>query len=103
MSTEAPTVGTHATLQYITDRYPYEVIEVPNAKTVIVREMKATRADSHGMSDCQAYEYSSDPNGDQLTFTLRNTGRWIERGIGAKQAGRQLVIGSARRYHDYSF
>lgn len=94
----------HGTICYFTDRYPCEVIEVPNARTVVVREMTATRTDAHGMSACQSYEYSSNANDKTATFTRRRGGQWIDADIAkSKDAGRWLILGAARRYHDYSF
>lgn len=102
-ASQTPTVGMHATEQFYTDQVPYEVIAVPNAKTVIVRALTAKRTDKNGMSDAQAYEYESNPDGETKTFTQRKCGKWIVRGVDVKQAGTRLVLGQARRFHDYSF
>lgn len=102
-ASQTPTVGMHATEQFLTDQVPYEVIAVPNAKTVIVRALTAKRTDKNGMSDAQAYEYVSNPDGETKTFTQRKCGKWIVRGVDVKQAGTRLVLGQARRFHDYSF
>jgi hypothetical protein len=99
-----PTPEMHATICYFSDRFPCEIIEVPSPRKVVVREMLAIRTDANGMSDCQSYEYASDQNGSVSTFTKRRNGDWIDVDVKkVKDAGRRLVIGAARRYHDYSF
>lgn len=55
------------------------------------------------MSDVQSYAFTSNTEGETKTFTQRKCGKWIVRGVDAKKAGTRLVLGQARRYHDYSF
>lgn len=97
-----PVVGMGATACYYTDRHACTVIEVRGPKTIVVQEDTATRSDNLGMSDCQSYEYSPNPNGHKYVVTLRNNGRWVKQGQSAKN-GLGLVIGRRMHYYDYSF
>jgi hypothetical protein len=101
--TMVPTVGDGATMLGWSDRHPYTVIEVsPNGRTVVVQEDFAVRTDNYGMSDCQSYEYSRNPDGRTSTVTLRKNGRWVVKGQGLKN-GTGFAMGSRRKYYDYSF
>lgn len=102
---KTPEVGDGATLVMWTDRYAYTVVEVEYYKSgakkgqvsaVIATEDKATRTDGNGMSECQAYEYETDPNATRERFTLRKDGKFKgERGV--------LYVGKRETYHDFSF
>lgn len=101
-----PAVGMGVTELCWTDRHAYTIVEVVNAKTIIVQRDKVTRTDSNGMSECQDYSYEQDPEGGKTTITLRITkrypqGRWVRKGDSVK--GNAWHIGSRREYHDYSF
>jgi hypothetical protein len=92
-----PKVGMHCTIMCYSDREPAEVISVtPSGKTIKVRELKAKRTDSNGMSECQSYSYESDPEGKVHTFRLTKKG-WRD------PSGTGLALGHAEKYHDYSF
>lgn len=98
----APTVGMGATMLFWTDREACTVVEVSkDGKTVLVQEDTATRTDNNGMSDCQSYAYSPDPNGGKHTYTLRRNGRWVRKGDSMRGAG--LRLGTRDHHHDYSF
>lgn len=68
-------VGTHATEFLYSDRHAWEVVEVKDHKNITIRQLKATRIDNNGMSDCQEYKFASDENGMERKLTLRN-GSW---------------------------
>lgn len=113
---ESPVVGMGVTELQYTDRSPYEVIEVVNEKKIRVRSMSYERIDENGMSECQEYKYSSNPDGEVKTLVLRN-GRWRdllkeERYLGDKKwetiETKKLgcngwYVGRAERYYDFSF
>jgi hypothetical protein len=102
-SQPTPEVGMGATMLGWTDRSPATIIAVSaSGKRVTVREDKATRTDSNGMSDAQSYTYEPDDNGVERAYTLRKNGRWVQVGQSAK-GGARLSIGSRSKYHDYSF
>jgi hypothetical protein len=99
----APTVGMGATRISYTDRLPFTVVEVSaSGKAIMVTEDKAHRADSNGMSECQSYLFSPNPDAERTCFTLRSNGKWVQKGEGAKN-GRQIVLGFREKYYDYSF
>lgn len=92
----APKVGDGATILHWTDRTAGTVIKVSRSgKTFIVQEDTATRVDDRGMSECQTYEYTPNPNG--RTWVCRLTKR------GYKSGGCGVRLGARDRYHDYSF
>lgn len=94
----APAVGMGVTMLAWTDRHAGTIIKVsPSGKTVVVREDRATRTDSNGMSESQAYRYEENPEGRTVTFRLTKRG-W--RGTGH---GYGLLIGERMAYRDYSF
>jgi len=101
MSEQTPKVGDGATELVGSDRYPYTVIKVHDGKrpTLTLRGDKATRTDDRGwFTEQQDYEYEPDPDGREVVVTLRNDGRWRQRGD-----DRLFSIGSRSRYRDPSF
>ena len=108
-----PVEGMGATILAWTDRHPGTVINVTKlSQTVIyVREDKATRTDSNGMSENQSYSYEVSPEGRLWTFRQTKTGGWEEVTVNqktgrynkAKGGGLGLRIGEREKYHDYSF
>lgn len=111
-----PVVGMGVTELCYTDRHPYEVIEVKDAKHIVVREMAYKRTDNCGMSEHQEYEYTSKPEGEIYHLVLRN-GRWRNyewensydnecsrsRKLTRKLGSNGWYVGQAERYYDFSF
>lgn len=97
-----PKIGDGATEISWTDRAPYTIVEVVSPRQIVVQADNATRDDANGMSDCQNYVFSPNPNGSKMTVTLRGNGKWIVKGESAKN-GRKFVVGSRGKYHDFSF
>ena len=56
-----PVVGMGATMCSWSDRTAATIVAV-TPKTITVKCDKATRTDKNGMSDCQTYSYTPDPN-----------------------------------------
>lgn len=101
-SNVVPTPGMGATELLWTDRHAYTIVSVsPSGKSCIVQRDKATRADEHGMSDSQYYNYERDPNGPTCEITLSKDGCWYTKG--GKKNGRRFAVGVRREYYDYSF
>ena len=96
-----PTVGMGATEIMYSDRNPFTVIEVISPRKIVVQADTATRTDNWGMSECQKYDYSPDPEGRIRTLTLRKNGRWVP--VGESGKGTNFLVGDRRKYHDYSF
>jgi hypothetical protein len=100
-----PEVGMGATELCFSDRHAYTIVEVVRFKTgkragqvkaVRAQRDKATRTDSHGMSDAQSWTFEPDPEGSVREFRLTSRGRF-EGGAGT------LAIGYRSEYYDYSF
>lgn len=90
-----PKVGVGATICLWTDRKAGTIIKVTKTQ-IHVREDKATRTDTNGMSESQTYTYEPDPEGSVHIFRKTNRG-WRDR------CGSGLSIGVRAQYHDYSF
>lgn len=97
-----PKVGMGVTELYYTDREPYEIIEVIDDRHITVRRLNYKRIDNNGMSECQDYEYYSNPDGYVAHLFKTKQGRWVER-IGKRYSANGWKIGRAERYYDYSF
>jgi hypothetical protein len=103
-------VGMGATLLSWTDRHAGTITEVlKEGKYIVVRCDIAKRTDENGMSECQKYEYTTNPEGDSYTFTQKKDGRWIHVYLNPStgrynQSGSYgLRIGARETYYDYSF
>lgn len=94
-------VGMGATEYSWSDTHPFEVVEIIDKKHVVVRKMDYKRIDSNGMSDCQEYEYTSNPKNYTCKLTLTANG-WRERTASGK-LGNKFSLGVMKRYYDYSF
>jgi len=71
MFTDEIKVGTGMTEYLYSDRKAYEVTEVEDQKHVTVRLLDARRVDSNGMSDCQDWELTSNPDNPEYLMTKR--------------------------------
>jgi hypothetical protein len=92
----APSVGMGCTLCFYTDRHAGTIIAVsPSGHMVTVREDKAVRTDSNGMSEDQDYRFEPDPNGAVHKLYRQGDGRYGK--------SPRLVLGVRGAYHDYSF
>lgn len=107
-----PTVGMGATILHWTDRSPGTIVKVFHIGGSWALQVQAdhyTRADSNGLSECQTYEYSPNPEGALYTFRQAKDGRWEEVSCNPetkrwkKTGGAGLRIGERNRYHDFSF
>ena len=104
-----PVVGMGATLLSWTDRYPATIIEVlKGGKVIIVQEDNAVRVDNNGMSECQDYEFTPNPDATKRYYKLDKNNAYRdaylnENGRLIFGGGRQLRIGERDKYHDYSF
>tara|TARA_Y100001973_G_C5200596_1_gene337334 strand:+ start:2840 stop:3229 length:390 start_codon:yes stop_codon:yes gene_type:complete len=104
-----PEVGEAATILSHSDRAPGTVIEVfksGKSDFIVVQEDNYTRTDKNGMSECQEYEYSRNPegctsrwrlNGDkwERVYKSAETGRWRKSRTGG------LMLGHRERYYDF--
>ena len=98
-----PEVGMGVTYGCWTDRYAGTIIKVSaSGREITVQDDHARRTDNNGMSECQSYEYTPNPEGAIMVFTLRKNGRWTEKGSPMGK-GYRAGIGHRNAYHDYSF
>lgn len=98
-----PQVGMGATEIYYSDREPYEIIEVKDARHITVRALDWKRVDNLGMSDSQDYEYTSNPSNRTKKLFLTKQGRWRERYPDGRLGCNSFLIGYAERYYDFTF
>jgi len=104
-----PVIGMGATILQWSDRTAGTVVAIEKG-IVSVQEDNAVRTDDNGMSDCQSYDYSSNPNGyvHHYRFNKRKdkwdevvvnpkSGRWI------KSGEQGIIFGRRNKYYDYSF
>lgn len=105
-----PEVGEAATLLSYSDRSPGTVTKVfksGKSTFIIVQDDLYTRTDNNGMSECQDYEYTRNPEGCTTAFRLNGdkwervykspeTGRWRKVGNGG------LVLGTRERFYDFT-
>lgn len=106
-STREPEVGMGATICMYSDRHAATITEVIRYKTgpkagqvkgVKTRPCEATRTDTNGMSDAQAYSYEERPDWPESEWTYRKDGRLRRTGDTAA-----LAIGFRDAHYDYSF
>lgn len=103
-----PVVGMGATLLHWTDRTACTVVGW-DGKILTVQGDNAKRVDSNGMSECQDYEYTPNPNGGLSYFKKTKSGFWVgvrknpETGRWVQSRGAGLTLGVRMQYHDFSF
>ena len=86
-----------------TDRHSYTIVEVSKSgKRITVQRDIAERIDDNGISECQDYKFTPDPNGSKRIVTLRKNGIWVVKGSDSKN-GTRFTIGHRDEYHDFSF
>lgn len=98
-----PEVGMGATELCWSDRHAYTIVEIKSPKRIIVQQDHAKRTDNNGMSECQSYEFTPNPDAAKIELSLRKNGRWMPVGQGLKSGGSSFLIGSRQEYYDYSF
>lgn len=96
---DAPKIGDGATVLMYTDRKAGTIIAISKSgKRLTVQEDEAERTDNNGMSDCQSYKYTPDPQGRTWEFSQRKNGTWKE-----VKGSSGLWIGKRDKRHDFSF
>lgn len=107
-----PEVGMGATVLHWTDRSPATIVGVFKERGAVVIEVQGDRykrIDGNGMSECQDYEYTRDPEGPRSLYRQGKRGHWEqvkrnpETGRLVKTGGAGLRIGDREKYHDFSF
>lgn len=96
---EKPEVGMGATYIGWSDREPFTVVEVSKTgHRIVVQADDARRTDSNGMSECQSYEFTPNPNGHRVVATRRKDGSYRVKG-----GQTRILLGVRQKYYDYSF
>lgn len=109
-----PVEGMGVTILSWTDRHAGTIINVTqrSSGTIIwVREDKATRTDSNGLSEEQTYTFEPNPQGRVIVFhCAERDGAWREMMLNPStgrlnivKGGHGLRIGERAEYRDFSF
>ena len=94
-----PVVGMGATSYSFSDREPYTVIAILSPHRIVVQADNYERKDDNGMSDCQDYTFTPNPEGHKTTLRRRKDGGWAVVG----SPGSHFGVGHRSRYYDFSF
>lgn len=97
MNSAAPEVGMGCTILSWTDRNAATIVRVIDTKTIEIQEDSAKRVDRNGMSDCQTYEFTPNPDASIQTVKLSKAGAW------KTQGGQTVMIGRREKHYDFSF
>jgi len=92
-------VGDGVSVAYVSDHYPYTVVEA-SPKRIVIREDRAIKRS--GTWPHFNYYYQRNPHGREMVFTLRKNGVWRERGTDMRHTGARLYKGR-RFYQDPSY
>lgn len=108
-----PVVGMGATILHWTDRSPATIIEVWSDKGytwIKVQGDNYRRTDDNGMSECQSYEYTPNPEGGVSTYRHKEGQAWEAMRLNPEtkrwnksKSGQGLRIGEREKYHDFCF
>ena len=106
-----PQIGMGATVCGYSDRHACTIIGIDQPRGIVhLRQDKATRTDSYGMSDSQEYSYEADENGKLYSFKyFPKKNKWFEVEFNPKtnrfiKSGTMgLVLGERDEYYDFSF
>lgn len=94
-----PEVGMGITICQYTDRKAGTITRVSTSgKTFWFKYDIAKRIDNYGMSDCQDYEYTEDPNSWEQKASLRKDGCFR-----VKSTGYYVALNRRDAFHDFSF
>ncbi len=103
-ATTGPQVGDGATRRVGSDCYPYTIIEVgSDAKFIRVQADSYKVVEGNFMQGNAVVEYSPNPEGDIITYTLRKNGKYIQQGAPMNMGGVSIGINGRRYYQDPSF
>lgn len=89
-----------ATCFLATDRVPHSVVRVVNDKTCVVspHDYTADKSKPGGMGH-QNWVIHPEPRPVYITITLRNDGKWREKGVSKRAAGRYWILGHQEVYY----
>lgn len=88
-------IGTHATGSYVSDCYPFEVIDItPSGKTITIRELTAIPTENYDYFSNQEHTFESNPNGRTHKVRFSKNKGWKTSG------GMKVSFGKAFQYQD---
>ena len=98
-------VGDYFNFSCWTDIYPGQVVEVKNAKTIIVEELEWKADDTAGDigPGHQHWKIFHSETPSFKTFTLRKNGMWYEKGYAIGKGYRGRVSDEPYYYYDWCF
>lgn len=84
-----------------TDRHAYQVIRMETEKRMVVRRLNAKRVNvgKHVMSEAQDYEFTENPDAQEITLRLHKDGFWYS----ANRCDPFRITNEPYEYFDYSF
>lgn len=101
-------VGQGVTITFYTDRVPGTIVAV-EGNIITIAEDDYVRVDNNGMSDCQEYEYTTNPNNQKYFARIEKDGR-IQAVTKNSHTNRwnktdsfRVGVGFRRAYYDFSF
>lgn len=94
-------VGDGCTVGYVSDYYPFTVIEVTKSGRQITIQQDQT-VKVGGEWPNFKYQMVTNPTGRTMTFTLRKNGVWRQKGDDMRHTGARLLVGQ-RYYIDPHF
>lgn len=102
-----PEVGMGVTIYAYSDRYA-GTIHAIRGSVLVVTEDDAKRVDRNGMSECQEYEFTPNPNNRLHFFKKNRKGMWVKCEYNNGRfvlAPRSYVLrlGVRSRYYNFSF
>jgi len=109
-----PEIGMGVTMCGWSDRDAGTIVDILRDKgSVVVKvvEDDAKRVDKNGMSECQDYVFTPNPDGRVFYFKRAPSGKWgemVENPVTGRLnklrgGGKGLSIGRRGKYHDFSF
>ncbi len=91
-----PVVGMGCTILSYSDRHPATVTQILSKSRFVIQEDNYKRIDDNGMSDCQTYEYTPNPEASKQVVMKTKKGWKILK-------DRYIHLGHRNRYYDFSF
>jgi len=98
-----PEIGMGVTQRLFSDSYPYTIIDIIDAKTILIQQDSAIRTDSNGMSDMQDYIYERNQHGPKMLLTKRRDGKWRPKNVRKSKYETVYHLGFRKKYYDFTF
>jgi hypothetical protein len=94
-----PEIGGGVTICYWSDCEPATIIAISRTgHKITIQEDSSKRLDKNGISECQEYEYATNPEGTVHTASLRSDGTYR-----LASSKTRVSLKGRRKFHDFSF